>query len=280
MRNIARTSLLLSLFIVPACKKDPVPVAAPPADTAPAAAADTAAAPTAEADTQPAPAPDTQPAPDAQPAPAADAQAAAADAPPSPADAAAAIAIEALNPLYAPLFKDEAAVFAWTYEVDTHDAEAEDPVAKMSATLTCRSAVTTMAEARIAQVTCEVSDKKDMLDIAPALDGVWIATAAGLWRTGSTPDDAAGLAEILKTKPFLAAVPQAFTDERPADPDKDIAASSTTVAQDGDMWCHTDATEGMYGPINASWCFTAGKGLTKAEMAGRSGPSDETYTRK
>lgn len=294
MKSPSLTLPLLAVLITPACKKDPAPAPVPAAtvDAQPAPVD----APPAPADAQPAaadaqPAVDAQPAADSQPA-AADAQPAAADAQPAadtqpnpagdgtrPADT---IAVEAMPTFYAPLFKDDAQVFAWSYEVDTHDAEAKDPVAKVTATVTCRSAVTTMAEARLAKVTCEVSEKQGSLDVTPALDGAWIATADGLWRHGDLPDDPAGLAEILKSKPFLPASPVAMEEKRPGDPDKDIAPSSTQVVKDGEggLWCRTDDTEGMYGTIGNTWCFTPDKGVTRVDMGGRSGPSMESYTRK
>lgn len=193
---------------------------------------------------------------------------------------ASAVEVAEMPALYAPLFKDEAAVFAWSFEVDTHDAEAKDPVARMTATVTCRPKVTTMAEARLAQVECEVSDKKGDLELPPALDRVWIATRDGLWLAGSTPDDPAGLAEILKSKVILTPNPTAFEVKTEADPDKDIAGSTTQLVQDGDTWCHTHQMDGMYGAVGDTWCFAPDKGLVKVEMLGREGPSNESYLRK
>ena len=197
--------------------------------------------------------------------------------PTRPADA---IAVEAMHPIYAPLFGDQPAVFTWSFEVDTHDAEAADPVASIAATLRCRPAISTLAVARLAHVTCVVSDKQGSLDIAPALEGVWIATADGLWRTATVPDDPAALAEILKSKPFFEANPKAYLDERPGDPDKALPGSSTKVARRGAGWCRTDETVGPYGPNSDTWCLAPGRGITNVEIAGRSGPSTESYRRK
>lgn len=193
---------------------------------------------------------------------------------------ASAVEVAEMPALYAPLFKDEAAVFAWSFEVDTHDAEAKDPVARVTATVTCRPKVTTMAEARLAQVACEVTDKKGELELPPALDRVWIATRDGLWLAGSTPDDPAGLAEILKTKAILTPNPTAFEVKTEADPDKDIAGSTTQLAQDGEAWCHAHQMDGMYGAVGDTWCFAPDKGLVKVDMLGREGPSTESYVRK
>ncbi|HRE88965.1 MAG TPA: hypothetical protein PK095_07465, partial [Myxococcota bacterium] len=193
---------------------------------------------------------------------------------------AAAVEVAELPALYAPLFKDEAAVYAWSFEVDTHDAEEKEPVAKVTATLTCRSTVTTMAEARLAAVACEVSDKQGTLEVAPAIDRVWIATRDGLWLAGSAPDDPAGLAEILKTKAILTPNPTAFEDKRPGNPDQDLPPWTYQLAQEDNTWCYTAQTDGMYGAIGDTWCFAADKGLVKVEMLGREGPSTESYVRK
>lgn len=193
---------------------------------------------------------------------------------------ASAVEVAEMPALYAPLFKDEAAVFAWSYEVDTHDAEAKDPVARTTATLTCRSKVTTMVEARLAEVECEASDNKGDLEMVPALDRVWIATRDGLWIAGSTPDDPAGLAEILKTKAILTPNPSAFELKTESDPDRDMAGSTTQLVQEGDTWCHTHQMDGMYGAVGDTWCFAPDKGLVKVEMLGREGPSTESYVRK
>lgn len=193
---------------------------------------------------------------------------------------ASAVEVSELPALYAPLFKDEVASFVWSFEVDTHDAEAKDPVARIKATLSCRPKVSTMAEARIAKVECEVKDKEGSLDVVPTVDRVWIATRDGLWLTGSVPADPAELAEILKSRKVLSPNPSAFEDKQPGDPDRDLPPWTYRLAQDEDAWCYTAEAEGMYGVVGNTWCFAADKGLVKVEVSGREGPSTESYLRK
>lgn len=181
---------------------------------------------------------------------------------------------------YAPLFDGTPMHFDWSYDVDTHDPE--NPHASVTGKVTCKTNVTTMVEARLAAIECAVVEREGELDVEPTLGWVWIATVDGLWVADDMPAEPAVLAEGLKSAPYLAAVPVAYVEEFPLGEDQwgEEVSNSTTVFQDGDVWCRTNTTPGLYGTSSLTVCFQPGRGLVKVELDNRSGPSLEVYTRQ
>lgn len=181
---------------------------------------------------------------------------------------------------YAPLFDGTSMRFDWSYEVDTHDPE--HPLATLKGKVTCKTTLTTMVEARLADVECELVAREGELAIGPALAAVWIATADGLWLAGEVPADPAALAEVLKEAPYLLAAPVPYVKEHPGDLDPfgEKSSSTTTVFQDGELWCRSDESPEFYGTVGRTLCFGPGRGVVKVEMIGRNGPSSETYIRR
>jgi len=265
--------IVLPLLTIACGKKEPAP-APVTAQAAPAAA-------TPASDATPAPAPDAAPtptpAPDVAPTTAPDV----APTPPPEADTAAAPSSgpSVLSPLFGAHFADDAQplTFAWTYEVDTHDEEGS--IAKLAATVKCDLNPSKVGDAFIAHMNCAVvGEKKGDLGVDPALTRTWVATADGLWHTTDTSPGA--IADLLKTKPFLASAPVEYDKTTEADPDKDIPGESESVSRDDTSWCRNDSEDGMYGTVGETWCFAPGRGLVKVEMASRSGPSNEAYIRE
>ncbi len=257
-----------------ACDKKapaPAPTTAQAAPTAPTPAPDPAPSPALDAAPAAAPAPDVAPtpAPDASPPPTPEADAA----------TAASRGPSGLSPLYGPHFADDAQPlnFAWTYTVDTHDEAGS--VAELSATLNCNLHPAKVGDAFIAHMNCSVIGKrKGTLDVEPALNRTWVATADGLWYTSDSSP--AAIADLLKTKPFLKSAPVEYNNTTEGDPDKNVAGKSESVSKDGTAWCRNDSEDGMYGTVGTTWCFAPDRGLVKVEMTSRSGPSNEAYIRQ
>jgi hypothetical protein len=252
-------SLVALSFLAVACaKKEPAPAPVTTQTSPPAT-------PTPDAEPTPTPAPTPDVAPTPTPT---------ADTPPAPTKGP-----SGLSPLYGPHFADDAQplMFAWTYAVDTHDEAGS--VAELSATVKCNLHPSKVGDAFIAHMNCSViGETKGTLDIDPALNRNWVATADGLWHTTDTSPGA--IADLLKTKPFLASAPVEYNKTTEGDPDKNIPGQSESVSKDGTTWCRNDSEDGMYGTVGATWCFAPDRGLVKVEMTARSGPSNEAYVRQ
>lgn len=176
--------------------------------------------------------------------------------------------------------------YAWEYEVDVHDVEGS--VATAAGTLSCAmnppteyeldGGVTALGTCR----TCEFeasADQPESADFNPTLDECYVGSREGLWIVEALPAPGDGtLATLLDEAPYLASEPVARQAERDGET-AGLRVESTAVTIDGqkaEAWCRTDEFVEIYDP-STSRCFAVGPGLFDAAMAGRSGPSVESY---
>lgn len=193
-------------------------------------------------------------------------------------------AVAAVPALFGPLFEPGAvAVYAWQFEVDTHDEEGT--VAKLDLTLTCRAGeVRSFGELRAVEWSCEAPTEGALDGAEVSLGGVWVSSPRGLWRASTMPGDAAAAAAVVQTPMFLAAEPVEGSETReeanpqnPEMPDTVTLAVTREAIGEAVVWCRTEALDTtMSYPYSEEICFHPQRGVVERIIVGREGPSTDT----
>ena len=179
---------------------------------------------------------------------------------------------------------------AWTYEVDTHSIEDEDPIARARGKVHCRSdrhARHELAGEGVALVACQACEfvpEGEDAQFEPELEECYVATAQGMWLVGGPPTDDDEARALVATPPYLAASPEprqeTFAREEDGFPYEEWTGVSEqeleVMGRSITAWCREDGSSLFYG-WRMKRCFAPGLGLVGFEWDGRDGPSVERY---